>query len=83
MLTLLKNAVPTLIFSFVKASLITGNIVPHSTAKQLASSTTLLNRKLDSRETTESNSFSLFKKSRRLKIKKIVPAVRAVRYHTK
>src|SRR5260221_13446368 len=53
-LTLLKNGAPTLIFSPVTASLITGNSVPHSTAKQEASRIRLLNRKLDSRDTTDS-----------------------------
>ena len=61
MFTLLKKGAPTLIFSLVNASLMTGNIVPHSTAKQLASRMTLLKRKLDSRETTESSSFSLLR----------------------
>src|ERR1039458_1254761 len=37
------------------ASLMTGNRVPQSTAKQLASRIRLLNRKLDSRETTLSS----------------------------
>src|SRR5580658_8803242 len=46
--TLLKNAGPTLILLPVSASEITGNIVPHSTVKQAASSTRLLNKKLDS-----------------------------------
>src|ERR1035438_10216831 len=40
---------------------ITGNNVPHSTAKQLASRIRLLNRKLDSRETTLSNCASLLR----------------------
>ena len=61
MFTLLKKGAPTLIFSFVAASLITGNKVPHSTAKQLANKITLLNRKLDSRESTESSWFSLLR----------------------
>src|ERR1035437_900775 len=42
------------------ASLITGNSVPHSTAKQLANRIRLLNRKLDSREITLSSCASLF-----------------------
>ena len=37
------------------ASVITGNSVPHSTAKQLASRIRLLNMKLDSRERTLSS----------------------------
>ena len=43
------------------ASEITGNSVPQSTAKQLASRIRLLNRKLDSRETTLSSCDSLFR----------------------
>ncbi len=38
-----------------------GNSVPHSTAKQLASRIRLLNRKLDSREITDSSCDSLFR----------------------
>src|SRR5208283_2646911 len=40
---------------------ITGNSVPHSTAKQLASRIRLLNRKLDSRDTRLSSCASLFR----------------------
>src|ERR1035438_1728580 len=54
-----------LIFSLVKASEITGKSVPQRTAKQLDNSTRLLNRKLDSRETTLSSSDSLLRKIRR------------------
>src|ERR1019366_626317 len=43
------------------AAEITGNSVPHNTAKQLASRIRLLNRKLDSRETTLSNCASLLR----------------------
>src|SRR5476651_1964651 len=57
------------ILSPVAASEITGNSVPHSTAKQLASRIRLLNRKLDSREITLSSSDSLFRYSRRSKIR--------------
>ena len=39
----------------------TGNSVPQSTAKQLASRIRLLNRKLDSRETTLSSCDSLLR----------------------
>src|ERR1051325_8321426 len=59
--TRLKKGGPTLIFSPVTASLITGNNVPHKTAKHAPSSTRLLNRKLDSRETTDSSCCSLFR----------------------
>src|SRR5690349_11457563 len=58
-----------LIFSPVTASEITGNSVPHNTAKQLASRTRLLNRKLDSRETTDSSCASLFKYGSRSRIR--------------
>src|SRR5579862_7886663 len=57
-----------LIFSLVMASEITGNSVPQRTAKQLDNNTRLLNRKLDSRETTLSSSDSLFRKGRRSRI---------------
>ena len=53
--TLLKNGASTEIFSPVTASEITGNSVPQSTAKQLASRIRLLNMKLDSRERTLSS----------------------------
>src|ERR1035438_2758876 len=43
------------------ASEITGNSVPHRTAKQLASRIRLLNRKLDSREITDSSCASLLR----------------------
>src|SRR5262249_31185085 len=68
-LTRLKNGASTLIFSPVTASEITGNRVPHSTAKQLASRIRLLNRKLDSRESTLSSCDSLFRYSKRLRIR--------------
>ena len=61
MFTRLKNGASTLIFSPLMASVITGNSVPHSTAKQLASRIRLLNRKLDSRERTLSSCASLFR----------------------
>src|SRR5580658_3466084 len=54
-LTLLKNGGPTLILLPCTHSESTGNRVPHRTAKQAARSTRLLNRKLDSRETSESS----------------------------
>ena len=53
--TLLKKGGPTLILLRVNHSESTGKSVPHRTAKQAASSTRLLNRKLDSRETSESS----------------------------
>src|ERR1700678_3308328 len=55
MLTLLKNGGPTLILLPCTHSESIGNSVPHKTAKQAASNTRLLNRKLDSRETKESS----------------------------
>ena len=61
MFTRLKNGASTLIFSPVTASEITGNSVPQSTAKQLASRIRLLNRKLDSRESTLSSCASLLR----------------------
>ena len=57
----LNQTASRLIFSLEIASEITGNSVPHRTAKQLASRTRLLNRKLDSRETTLSSSDSLLR----------------------
>src|SRR5580692_2285385 len=56
------------------ASEITGNSVPQSTAKQLARRIRLLNKKLDSREMTLSNSDSLFRYSRRSRISQTVAA---------
>src|SRR5690349_7448708 len=61
MFTLLKNGAPTLIREPVNHSENTGNSVPESTATHATSSTRLLNRKLDSRDTSESSWFSLFK----------------------
>src|SRR5690348_14430609 len=49
------------ILSPVVYSEMTGNSVPHNTAKQLASRIRLLNRKLDSRETTLSSCDSLLR----------------------
>src|SRR5437763_7987330 len=54
-ITRLKKGASTLIFSPINHSVRTGNRVPHSTAKQLASKIRLLKRKLDSRETTPSS----------------------------
>src|SRR5947207_5394172 len=59
--TLLKNGAPTLIRDPVNHSENTGNSVPDNTATQATSKTRLLNRKLDSRETSESSWFSLFR----------------------
>src|SRR5271167_3994750 len=53
--TLLKNGAPTLILLPSTHSERTGNRVPHRTAKQAASRMRLLNKKLDSRETSESS----------------------------
>ena len=79
----LKNGASTLIFSPVTASEITGNSVPHSTAKQLASRIRLLNRKLDSRETTLSRFASLFRYSSRSRMKYTVAAMPMARNPTK
>src|SRR5208283_1620449 len=62
--TRLKNGGPTVTFDPVTASDSTGNSVPHSTAKHDTNSTKLLNRKLDSRETSDSSRCSLFSVSR-------------------
>src|SRR5271166_2631651 len=67
--TRLKNGGPTVTFDPVTHSESTGNSVPHSTAKHATNSTRLLNRKLDSRETSDSSLFSLFN-SPRLSTKK-------------
>ena len=65
----LNHAVSRLIFSVPNFSEMMGNSVPHSTAKQLASRIRLLNRKLDSRETTLSSCDSLLRYSRRSRIR--------------
>src|SRR3974390_155559 len=52
-LTLLKNGGPTVTLVPCTHSESTGNSVPHNTAKHDTSSTTLLNKKLDSRDTSE------------------------------
>src|SRR5579863_2387780 len=57
----LNQGASRLIFSPDIFSEIIGNSVPHSTAKQLASRTRLLNIKLDSREITDSSSDSLLR----------------------
>src|ERR1700724_3402212 len=53
--TLLKNGGPTLILFPTTHSESTGKSVPQRTAKQAASKIKLLNRKLDSRDTSESS----------------------------
>src|SRR5579863_7770319 len=55
MFTLLKNGGPTLILLPETHSERTGKSVPQRTAKQAARRTRLLNRKLDSRDTSESS----------------------------
>src|SRR5580658_10505154 len=62
--TRLKNGGPTVTFDPVTHSDSTGNSVPHKTAKHDTSKTRLLNRKLDSRETSDSKRCSLFRVSR-------------------
>src|SRR3984893_12243873 len=79
----LKNGASTLIFSPVTASEITGNSVPHSTAKQLASRIRLLNMKLDSRETTLSRRASLFRYFSRSRMSSTVAPIPIARKMTK
>src|SRR5690348_7900241 len=62
--TRLKNGGPTVTFVPWIHSEINGNNVPHRIVKHAARSSRLLNKKLDSRETTASNRFSLFRCSR-------------------
>src|SRR5260370_35588267 len=57
----LNQAGTRLIFSPDAYSVMMGNVVPHSTEKQLARRIRLLNRKLDTSETTLSSSASLFR----------------------
>src|ERR1700683_1222128 len=57
--TLLKNGGPTLILLPTTHSERTGKSVPHNTAKHAANKIKLLNRKLDSRDTSESSGLSL------------------------
>src|ERR1700674_4712587 len=59
--TLLKNGAPTLMREPENHSENTGNKVPESTAIHDTSKIKLLKRKLDSRETIESNWFSLLR----------------------
>ena len=81
-LTRLKNGGPTVTLLPVTHSESTGNSVPHNTAKQATSSTRLLNRKLDSREISESSRCSLFSVSR-LRTKKNTQVANAMaRNHT-
>src|ERR1022692_5247867 len=81
-LTRLKNGGPTVTFEPVTASDRTGNSVPHNTAKQATSSTRLLNRKLDSRETSDSSRCSLFSVSRLRTTKNTQVANISARNHT-
>src|SRR5262252_3479644 len=64
MLTRLKKGGPTVTLLPVTHSDNTGNSVPQSTAKHETSSTRLLHRKLDSRDTSESSRCSLRSVSR-------------------
>ncbi len=59
--TRLKNGGPTVTLVPCTASLSTGNSVPHNTVKQATSRIRLLNRKLDSRETSDSSLCSLLR----------------------
>src|SRR5256885_9745006 len=59
--TRLKNGAPTVTFVPCTHSDSSGKNVPQSTVKQAASSKRLLNRKLDSRETSDSSLCSLFR----------------------
>src|SRR5947209_6373486 len=58
-LTRLKNGGPTVTLFPWTHSDRTGNSVPHNTVKQATSRSRLLNRKLDSRETSDSSLCSL------------------------
>src|SRR5215469_5796986 len=81
-LTRLKKGGPTVTFDPVTHSDSTGKSVPHSTAKHETSSTRLLKRKLDSRETSDSSRCSLFSVSR-LRTKKKTQVEKAIaRNHT-
>src|SRR5271169_2697701 len=81
-LTRLKNGGPTVTLLPVTHSDNTGNSVPHSTAKHDTSSTRLLNRKLDSRDTSESSRCSPFSVSR-LRTKKYTQVANEIaRNHT-
>src|SRR5439155_17448293 len=64
MVTRLKNGGPTVTLVPCTHSDKRGKRVPHRMVKHAASSSRLLNRKLDSRETTASSLFSLFRCSR-------------------
>src|SRR5580693_1770323 len=80
--TRLKKGGPTVTLLPVTHSDSTGNRVPHNTAKQATSSTRLLNRKLDSREISDSSRCSLFRVSR-LRTKKNTQVANAIaRNHT-
>src|SRR5438270_1895336 len=59
--TRLKNGGPTVTLCPSTASVSNGNSVPQSTAKQEASNTRLLNKKLDSREINDSSRCSLLR----------------------
>src|SRR6516225_7372023 len=61
MFTRLKNGGPTVTLVPCTHSESTGNNVPQSTVKQATTNSTLLNRKLDSRETSDSSLCSLCK----------------------
>src|SRR5579863_6933327 len=58
-ITLLKNGGPTVTLCPCRSSEINGNHVPHSTVKQAKTKSRLLNRKLDSREMSDSSLCSL------------------------
>src|SRR5215468_1270128 len=58
-LTRLKNGGPTVIFTPRTHSEMTGNTVPQNTANAMPTRMRLLNRNADSRDTSESSSFSL------------------------
>src|SRR5580704_13715892 len=67
MFTRLKNGGPTVTLVPCTHSESTGNSVPHRTVKHATSRSRLLNRKLDSRETSDSSRFSLRRCSRFLR----------------
>ena len=71
----LKNGALTVIFSPVTASEMSGNVTPHSTANARPTNSRLLNRKVASRETSDSMRCSLRSRSMRV-ISSVVASTR-------
>ena len=82
-LTWLKKGAPTVIFSSVKASEITGKRVPQRTAKSRASRIQLLSRKALSREAKDSSRCSALRSFRRTARSAADPARISARKATK